>query len=256
MAHEPKDDSGRPYHIRLSKRDVGRVALLPGDPGRVPLIAERLRGARALSSNREYVAYGGRLGEEKVTVVSTGIGGPSAAIAVEELARLGVEVMIRVGTCGSIQRRVGVGSLVIADAAVRMDGTTSQYVPPGYPAAADPRVALALSRAAASLHKRAALGVTASTDSFYIGQARPSFGGYFPSDRAHLVEDLGAARVLCFEMEASTLFTLGRLFGIRTGAVFAVVANRITDEFKVHAGVEDAIDVAVEAVRNLKRFSV
>ncbi|MDG6920044.1 MAG: nucleoside phosphorylase [Nitrososphaerota archaeon] len=256
MAHEPKDDSGRPYHIRLSKADVGRVALLPGDPGRVPLIAERLEGAKQLSSNREYVAYGGEAGGEEVVVVSTGIGGPSAAIAVEELARLGVEVMIRVGTCGSIQRSVGVGSLVIADAAVRMDGTTSQYAPPGYPAAATPGVALALAEAAASLRKSASVGMAASTDSFYAGQGRASFGGYIPRDKAHIVEDLAAARVLCFEMEASTLFTLGRLFGLKTGAIFAVVANRVTNELNAHAGVDDAIDVAVEAVKNLKRHSV
>ncbi len=256
MAQEPKDESGKPYHVRLSKSEVGRVALLPGDPGRVPLIAGKLEGGKPLSSNREYVAYGGRVGGEKVVVVSTGIGGPSAAIAVEELARLGVEVMIRVGTCGSIQRSVGVGTLVIADAAVRMDGTTAQYAPPGYPAAATPGVALALADAAASLRKKASVGIAASTDSFYAGQGRRSFGGYIPRDKAHIVEDLGAAKVLCFEMEASTLFTLGRLFGVKTGAVFAVVANRVTDEFRVHAGVDDAVDVAVEAVRNLKRYSV
>ena len=256
MAHEPKDEAGRPYHIRLAKSDVGRVALLPGDPGRVPLVAERLQGAKPLGSNREFVAYGGKAGSERVLVMSTGIGGPSAAIAVEELARLGVEVMIRVGTCGSIQRAVKVGSLVVADAAVRMDGTTPQYIAPGYPAAATPGVTVALAEAAATLGKKAAVGITASTDSFYAGQGRQSFGGYAPRESAHLVDDLAAARVLCFEMEASTIFTLGRLFGLKTGAVLAVVGNRITDEFEVHAGVDDAIDVAVEAVRNLKRRSV
>ncbi len=256
VAREPRDEEGRPYHIRLAKSDVGRVALLPGDPGRVPLIAERLEGARALGSNREYVAYSGMAGGERVIVLSTGIGAPSAAIAVEELARLGVEVMIRVGTCGSIQRGIEVGSLVVADAAVRMDGTTPQYVVSGYPAAATPVVTLALSEAAAALRKRAVVGITASTDSFYTGQGRPSFGGYVPRESAQVVQELAAARVLCFEMEASAIFTLGRLFGLKTGAVLAVVANRVTDAFRVHAGVDDAIDVAVEAVRNLKAHSV
>jgi uridine phosphorylase len=256
VAQEPKDEAGRPYHIRLAKHDVGRVALLPGDPGRVPLVAERLQGAKPLGSNREFVAYGGKAGDESVVVMSTGIGGPSTAIAVEELAGLGVEVMIRVGTCGSIQRAVGVGSLVVADAAVRMDGTTSQYVAPGYPAAATPEVTVALAEAAASLRKKAAVGITASTDSFYTGQGRPSFGGYTARESAHLVDDLAAAKVLCFEMEASTIFTLGRLFGLKTGAVLAVVGNRVTNEFVIHAGVDDAIDVAVEAVRGLKRHSV
>ena len=138
LAQEPKDDEGRPYHVRLDRGDVGRVALLPGDPGRVAKIAERLTGAKDLGTNREYAAYGGKAGGEKVVVVSTGIGGPATAIAVEELARLGVKVMIRVGTCGAIQSSIKVGSLIIADAAVRMDGTSLQYVRAGYPAAATP----------------------------------------------------------------------------------------------------------------------
>jgi uridine phosphorylase len=256
MAKAPTDSEGRPYHIRLSRKDIGRVALLPGDPGRVPLIAERLDDARSLGSHREYTAYGGRAGKEKVVVVSTGIGGPSTAIAVEELARLGVEVMIRVGTCGAIQPWIRVGSSVIADAAVRLEGASLQYVPLGYPAAATPGVVLALSDAASSLKKRAAVGIAASTDSFYAGQGRESFGGYIPREKAHLVDDMRAARVLCFEMEAATLFTLGRVFGIKTGAIFAVVANRVTDDFRPEAGVDDAIDVAVAAVRSLKARSL
>jgi uridine phosphorylase len=256
LAQEPKDESGRPYHVRLSKKDVGRIAFLPGDPGRVPKIAERFQGARELTSHREYSAYGGRVGNEKVVVVSTGIGGPAAAIAIEELARLGVEVMIRVGTCGSITPDVKVGSVIIADAAVRMDGTSAQYVPEGFPAAATPGVVMALVEAARTAGKKSAVGMTASTDSFYVGQGRKSFGGFLPPDKVHVVDDLRAAKVLCFEMEAATLFTLGRVFGLKTGAVFAVVANRATDDFKLEAGIDDAIDVAVEGVRLLKKYFV
>jgi uridine phosphorylase len=253
---EPKDEAGRPYHLRLSKKDVGRIAFLPGDPGRVPKIAERFQGARELTSNREYLAYGGRVGSEKVVAVSTGIGGPAAAIAIEELARLGVEVMIRVGTCGAITPSVKPGSVVIADSAVRMDGTSAQYVPWGYPAAATPGVVMALNEAARTLGKKFVVGITASTDSFYVGQGRTSFGGFLPPDKAHVVDDLRAAKVLCFEMESATLFTLGRVFGLKTGALFAVVANRATDEFKPDAGVEDAIDIAIQGVRQLKRYSI
>jgi uridine phosphorylase len=256
LAVEPKDDSGRPYHVRLSKKDVGRIAFLPGDPDRVPLIAERFEKAKELTSHREYAAYGGRIGGERVVVVSTGIGGPAAAIAVEELARLGVKVMIRVGTCGAIAPEAKVGSVVIADAAVRMDGTSSQYVPLGYPAAATPGVVLALSEAASRRGKKATIGITASTDSFYVGQGRAAFGGFLPSDKARIVEEMRAAKVVCFEMEAATLFTLGRVFGIKTGALFAVVANRATDEFALEAGVQDAIDVAIESVRLLKKYGV
>ena len=256
MALEPKDEEGRPYHIRLSDQDVGRIAFLPGDPGRVPKIAERFQDARDLGMHREYRAYGGKIGSEKVLAISTGIGGPAAAIAGEELAWLGVKVMIRVGTCGAISADATGGSVVIADSAVRMDGTSAQYVPLGYPAAATPEVVMALGEAAGALRKKAAVGITASTDAFYVGQGRKSFGGFIPSDKARLVDDLRAARVLCFEMEAATLFTLGRVFGLKTGAVFAVVANRATDAFKVEAGVDDAIDVAVEAVSRLKKYSV
>ena len=256
MAHEPRDEAGRPYHVRLAKKDVGRVALLPGDPGRVPVIAERLSRPKELSANREYAAYGGYVGRERVVVVSTGIGGPTTAIAVEELARLGVEVMIRVGTCGSIVRGIGVGSIIIADAAVRMDGTSSQYVQPGYPAAATPGVVLALMEAARALGVRASVGIAASTDSFYVGQARRSFGGYFPSEKETLLDDLRQAKVLCFEMEAATLFTLGRIFGLKTGAVLAVVGNRSTNQFKPDAGLEAAVDVAMRAVRLLKKYAV
>jgi uridine phosphorylase len=256
MALEPKDDSGRPYHVRLSRSEVGRIAFLPGDPGRVPLIAQRLQGAKELTSHREYAAYGGRIGEEKVVVVSTGIGGPAAAIAIEELARLGVKVMIRVGTCGAITPEARVGTVIIADAAVRMDGTSSQYVLPGYPAAATPGVVMALGEAAARLKKKALIGMTASTDSFYVGQGRKGFGGFIPADKVHIVDEMRAAKVLCFEMEAATLFTLGRIFGIKTGALFAVVASRATDELALEAGVSSAIDVAVESVRLLKKFGV
>ena len=177
-------------------------------------------------------------------------------IAVEELARQGVEVMIRVGTCGSITKGVGVGTVIVADAAVRMEGTSAQYVHPGYPAAATPGVVMALQEAARATKVRHVTGLAASTDSFYVGQGREGFGGYLPSDKAHLIEDLRKARVLCFEMEAATLFTLGRVFGIKTGAVLAVVGNRETNEFSEGSGVDEAIGVAVGAIGLLKKYSV
>jgi len=256
MAEEPKDEEGRPYHIRLAKKDVGRIAFLPGDPGRVPRIAERFKDPKDLGSHREFRAYGGRVGGEKVVALSTGIGGPAAAIAIEELARLGVRVMIRVGTCGAIVPEIKLGSVIIADAAVRMDGTSAQYVPLGYPAAASPGVVMALNEAAARSGRGYSVGVTASIDAFYVGQGRESFGGFRPAGSAKLVEEMRAAKVVCFEMEAATLFTLGRVFGLRTGALFAVVANRATNGFKAEAGVDGAIDTAIEAVSLLKKYSV
>ncbi len=254
MGLEPRDPEGRLYHVRLRRRDVGRIALLPGDPDRVPRIAEHFEDPKLISSHREYTTYGGYVDGEYVISMSTGIGGPAVAIAIEELARLGVELMIRVGTCGAIIRGAKVGSLIIADAAVRLDGTTRQYVMGGYPAAATPEVVIALKEAASSLKKDYLSGITASADAFYTGQGRPSYKNYFPSKAKRLVTDLRAARVLCFEMESSTLFTLGRLFGVGTGALFAVVGNRVTDDFKADEGTNGAIEVAVEGVRRLKGY--
>ncbi len=255
MVLEPKDSEGRLYHIRLRRQDVGRIALLPGDPDRVPRIAKHFENPVLVSSHREYTTYGGYIDGEYVVAMSTGIGGPAAAIAVEELARLGVELMIRVGTCGAIDSAAKVGSLIIPDSAVRLDGTTNQYVMDGFPAAATPEVVIALKESASSLKKSFLSGITASTDAFYAGQGRPSYKNYVPSKAKQLVADLRAAKVLCFDMESSTLFTLGRLFGVRTGALFAVVGNRVTGEFKADEGVEDAIEVAVDGVRRLKGYS-
>ncbi|MDA4124171.1 MAG: nucleoside phosphorylase [Thaumarchaeota archaeon] len=256
MTQEPLDEKGRPYHIRLEKRQVGSIAFLPGDPARVARIAQRLTRPEQLSSNREFTAYGGYVGKERIVVISTGIGGPATAIVVEELARLGVRTMIRVGTCGAITSRAKVGSVIIADAAVRMDGTSALYVQRGYPAAATPGIVMALSHAARKLKVQGTVGIAASTDSFYVGQGRKGFGGYFPPESAGITKRLQQARVLCFEMEAATLFTLGRLFGLQTGAVFAVVANRATNEFKLGSGIDAAIDVAVGSVRHFKKYGV
>jgi len=255
MADEPRGEKGRLYHVNLRKGDVGRIALLPGDPDRVPHIAKRFRNTKILSNHREYTAYGGYVGNEYVVAMSTGIGGPAAAIAVEELARLGVKVMIRVGTCGAISTKAKLGSVLIPDAAVRMEGTSAQYVPAGYPAAATPEVVLALRDAAIALEKPFAVGTVASTDSFYVGQARESFGGYFPSEKESLIGDLRNANVLGFEMECATIYTLARVFGLRAGAVLAVVASRASNEFNRGAGVDEAIDVAIEGVRRINRYA-
>jgi uridine phosphorylase len=252
-APEPRDSKGRLYHVQLRKGDVGKIALLPGDPGRVPRIAKRFKNSKLIASHREYTTYGGYIDGEYVISTSTGIGGPAAAIAVEELARLGVETMIRVGTCGAINPRAKLGSLIIAEASVRLDGTTRQYVVDGYPAAATPEVVMALRESGTSLGKDFLSGIAASTDAFYAGQGRPSFKNYFPSQAARLVSDLRAARVLCFEMESSTIFTLGRLFGVKTGAIFVVVGDRMTDDSHAERGIDNAIEVAVAAVRKLLR---
>lgn len=249
VAAQPTDDTGKMYHIGLGKSDVGNIALMPGDPGRVPRIAEFFDRSRELNVHREYASYGGYLGKRYVVAISTGIGAPSTAIAMEELARLGVSTMIRIGTCGSITKEADVGSLIVADSAVRLDGTTPHYIMKEYPAAATPEVTIALKESALRLGKKVTVGTTASSDSFYVGQGRSGYRGYMPDTSASLIKTLQEADVKCFEMEASALFTLGRIYRIKTGAVFAVIANRVTNKFKVNAGVDDAIETVINAIR-------
>jgi uridine phosphorylase len=175
------------------------------------------------------------------------------AIAVEELARIGADTFIRVGSCGSLTPALNCGDLAISNAAVRMEGTSKQYVDAGYPAAASHDVTLALIEAAEMLGKKYEVGYTASTDSFYLGQGRPGLGNYTTPDSVDVIRRLQSQKVLSVEMEASALFTLTGLYGLRAGCVCAVYANRPKDVFEPK-GEEDACRVAVEAARTLIRW--
>ncbi|MGN0601498.1 MAG: nucleoside phosphorylase, partial [Oscillospiraceae bacterium] len=141
-------DGERQFHIQTLPEEVGKYVILPGDPGRVPKIASLLDNAVQVAHNREYNVYTGTLDGEKVTVCSTGIGGPSAAIAVEELTKCGADTFIRIGTSGGIDLKVSGGDLIIASSAIRAEGTTAEYLPEGYPAVADFSVINALKTAA------------------------------------------------------------------------------------------------------------
>src|SRR2546422_5177257 len=155
------------YHIRAQSGDVGEAVLLPGDPGRVEPIARLLDAPRLIARNREYTTYTGELDGRAVSVCSTGIGSPSTAIAVEELAAIGAKTFVRVGTTGSIQKGVGFGDLVIATAAVRDEGTTPGYVPMSYPAVADFELVSAMVAAARAANQRARAGIVRSHDALY-----------------------------------------------------------------------------------------
>ncbi len=252
-AENPEMAGGVQYHVRISRRDARRYALLPGDPERVAKISSMWDSRREVSRHRQYVVHVGRYKGVDLMAVSTGIGCPATAIAVEELARVGVDTFIRVGSCGAIQSGVEVGDLVISTAAVRLDGTSRQYVRIEYPAVANYEVVMALIEAAEELGYRYHVGVTATTDSFYTGQGRKGFDGYFQSWMRSIVEDLRTAKVVNFEMESATLFTLANLFGLRAGTVCAVYAQRVTNEFAVK-GEREAIEVANEAVRILHEW--
>ncbi|MEM1639852.1 MAG: uridine phosphorylase [Desulfurococcaceae archaeon] len=231
--------------------DVSTYVLLPGDPERVPLIAKHWDKYWHVASHREYVTYSGYYKGVFISATSTGIGAPSTAIAIEELARVGSKVFIRVGTTGALRKEIEIGELVISTGAVRLEGTSKHYALPEYPAVASYDVVLALIEAAEIHGIKYHVGLTASSDSFYVGQERPGYMDYLPPFQKGLIEYLRKINVLNFEMEASVIFVLANIYGLRAGAVCAVVANRETEEFVAGAGVEDAIKVANEAVRIL-----
>ena len=253
MSEEPKV-GGKEYHIACGPGDVSQYVLLPGDPERTSRISSKWDSVRFKASHREYTTHTGTYKGVELTSTSTGIGGPSLGIALEELFRIGANTFIRVGTTGTIQDDVSIGDLIITEAAVRLDGASKQYVMSEYPAAASYEITLALIEAAEELGVPYHVGVTASTDSFYTGQGRPGFGGYAQSWMRNLIPDLRAAGVLNFEMEAATLFTVARLYGGRAGAITAVIAQRESKHFCRDAGIDAAIDVANEAIRKLRAW--
>ncbi len=253
-ADKPVVEGGRQYHIMVAPGEVSRYVLLPGDPARADRIAATWDESKLIARHREFTTYTGKYKGVRISVTSTGIGAPSAAIAVEELLRVGADTFIRVGTTGAIQPEIELGDLIISSAAVRLDGTSKQYVMPEYPAVASYEIVLALIEAAETVGARYWVGVTASTDSFYLGQGRPGFKDYMQSWAKNILSDLRAARVLNFEMEAAAIFTMSNIYGARAGCVCAVIANRINNTFKPGVGIDTAIKVANEAVKILSEW--
>jgi len=245
--------TGIQYHLHIKEGDVGRYVILPGDPKRVPLIAKYFDEAVLVADNREYVTYTGFLDGEKVSVTSTGIGGPSASIAMEELFKCGSDTFIRMGTCGGIALPVMGGDVVIATAAVRMEGTSREYAPIEFPAVASFDVVQALVEAAKQLGKRSHVGVVQCKDSFY-GQHDPAVMpvSYELINKWEAWKRLG---VLASEMESAALFVVAARLGARCGSAFSVVGNQEReilgmDNPKLH-DTEDAIRVTVQALCNL-----
>ena len=241
------------YHLKIERGDVGRYVILPGDPGRCESIAALFDDARKVAQNREYTVYSGTLLGERVAVCSTGIGGPSSAIAVEELTECGADTYIRVGTCGSISTAGKAGDCVIATGAVRQEGTSREYAPIEFPAVADHGVVCALEKAAVSLGLRYHIGVVQSKDSFY-GQHSPQ---RMPTARELMDkwESWKRLSVLASEMESATQFVVSASLGVRCGAVFHVVWNQELDsDGYTQTADEDtssAVRAAVEAVKVL-----
>ncbi|MBR6900824.1 MAG: nucleoside phosphorylase [Synergistaceae bacterium] len=249
-ADRPTMDGNLQYHIHCKSGNINKYVLLPGDPGRVEEIADEWDEKNFIASNREYTTFSGKIGDVPITATSTGIGGPSASIALEELSELGADTFIRVGTCGAIREGIKCGDVIICTGAMRHDGASNEYIEAAYPALANHEVILALIQASEKLGKNYHVGISCSTSTFHCGQARPGFKGYKQSFFENKIKDLQNARVLDFEMEAATIFTLAGLYGFRAGAIFLVVADRNNNTFQ-YTGVNDSIKIANEAVKIL-----
>ncbi|MCD8355398.1 MAG: nucleoside phosphorylase [Clostridia bacterium] len=241
---------GKQMHLQCTAEKIGRYVILPGDQGRCAAIAAFLQDACPVSSNREFNVWTGKLHGEMVTVCSTGIGGPSAAIALEELVECGADTFIRVGTCGGVDAAVLGGDVVVATAAVRQEGTSREYLPLEYPAAASYPVVRALADACEELGYRTHVGVIQSKDSFY-GEIRPQVMPVAQQLQAQWAA-WTAAGVLASEMESAALFTAGATLHVRCGTVLNVLWNDDSEEPDVpeHAA-EHGIRAAVKAIETL-----
>lgn len=247
------ENANKQYHIQVGKGDIGRYVILPGDPKRCAKIAKYLDDAQMIADSREYITYTGTLDGVKVSITSTGIGGPSAAIALEELVQSGADTFIRIGTCGGMQTEVMSGDIVIASGAVRMEGTSREYAPIEYPAVADIAVVNSLIAAAKSLEQNYHVGVVQCKDSFY-GQHSPETKpvSYELLNKWEAWKRLGC---LASEMESAALFIVAASLRVRIGSCFLVLANQEREK----AGLENpvvhdtdmAIRIAVQGIRNL-----
>lgn len=249
------ENPDKQYHIQVGKGDVGRYVILPGDPKRCAKIAKYFDNAVLVADSREYVTYTGYLDGEMVSVTSTGIGGPSASIAMEELYQAGADTFIRIGTCGGMQLDVKSGDLVIASGAIRMEGTTKEYAPIEFPAIANIEIVNSLMASAKELGMHHHVGVVQCKDSFY-GQHSPERMpvGYELLNKWEAWKRLGC---LASEMESAALFIVGSALHVRVGSVFLVVANQEREkeglENPVVHDTDAAIRTAVEALRRMIR---
>ena len=244
-------EDGKQYHIDLREGDVGEYVILPGDPKRCKKIAEYFDDARLVADKREYVTYTGFLDGVMVSVTSTGIGGPSAAIALEELVKVGARKFIRVGTCGGMDINVKGGDIVIPTGAIRMEGTSKEYAPIEFPAVASFDIVEKLVQAAKNAGKPYHVGVVQCKDSFY-GQHSPALMpvNYELINKWNAWLKLGC---LASEMESAALFTVASYLHVKVGSVFLVIANQEREKAGLDNPVvhdtDSAIKTAVDAIR-------
>ena len=246
-------DIGMQFHIRCKAGDVGRYVFLPGDPGRCEAIAAHFDNPVHVGMNREYNIYTGTLLGEKVSVCSTGIGGPSAAIAMEELAAIGADTFIRIGTCGGIDLDVLPGDVVVATGAIRFEHTSLEYAPMEFPAVPDFGVTAALKAASEDLGFRTHTGVVQCKDSFY-GQHAPEKSpvSYELLQKWEAWKQLG---VKASEMESAALFVVASALHVRCGSCFHAVWNQEREKLGMTMPMTEdtsgAIRVGIEAMKRL-----
>ena len=247
------EGSNKEYHIGVGKGDVGEYVILPGDPKRCAPIAKYFDEPVLVGDSREFVTYTGYLDGVKVSVTSTGIGGPSASIAMEELVKCGARTFIRVGTCGGMDINVKGGDLVIASGAIRFEGTSKEYAPIEFPAVADIEIVNALIKASKKLQFNYHVGVVQCKDSFY-GQHRPETlpNSFELINKWDAWVKLGTK---ASEMESAALFVVASYLGVRCGSVLLAVANqdraKLGLENRQCHDTDSAIKTAIEAIRIL-----
>lgn len=247
------EDASRQYHIQVAKGEVGRYVIMPGDPKRCVKIAQYFDNPVLIADNREYITYTGTLDGVKVSVTSTGIGGPSASIAMEELSRCGADTFVRIGTCGGMQPEVKSGDIVIATGAIRMEGTSREYAPIEYPAVANLDVTNALVAAAKEKGLSCHTGVVQCKDAFY-GQHEPEAMpvGY---ELLNKWEAWKRLHVKASEMESAALFVVADALNCRCGSCFHVVWNQEREKAGLDQDMSEdttsAVQVGVEALKRL-----
>jgi uridine phosphorylase len=251
-------------HIRCKKGDISEYVLLPGDPARVKTIANFLENAKEVANNREFLTYRGKYKGVDITVTSTGIGCPSAAIAVEELANLGAKVFIRIGTCGALRKGIKTGDLIIPFAAIRAEGTSKEYISLEFPAVADPEVFHALVDSAKKQKFKFFTGINRTHDAFY-----EHINNFIKWGEIYLDERMKNWRypLVSSEMECAIVFLLPLLRGLRAGCVLTVntpepldevvkdpnMIYRLEESTSAKSGIENAIKTALEAIVTLEK---
>ncbi|MGJ0636469.1 uridine phosphorylase [Xenorhabdus bovienii] len=246
------------FHLGITKSDLqgAILAIVPGDPNRVEKIAKLMDNPVHLASHREFTTWRAEIDGKPVVVCSTGIGGPSTSIAVEELAQLGVSTFLRIGTTGAIQPHINVGDVLVTTAAVRLDGASLHFAPMEFPAVADFECTNALYEAAKESGSATHVGITASSDTFYPGQERyDTYSGRVVRRFQGSMQEWQQMGVMNYEMESATLLTMCASQGLRAGMVAGVIVNRTQQEIPdvelLKKTESDALGIVVDAARRL-----